>query len=89
MKLTALSGGVHHITIERFYKRILQAFYQVAFRIKPRLLLEELQTVLYTWLAYYNGSEHINQGKSCCGRTPLQALIAGKEVWKEKITNLK
>jgi transposase InsO family protein len=73
---------------ERFHKTILQEFYQVAFRRKLYLSLEELQTDLDAWLAYYN-NERTHQGKMCCGRTPLQTLIAGKEVWNEKVTNLK
>jgi transposase InsO family protein len=72
---------------ERFHKTILQEFYQVAFRRKLYLSLDELQTDLDAWLAYYN-CERTHQGKMCCGRTPLQTLIAGKEVWKEKITDL-
>jgi len=63
---------------EHFHKTILQEFYQVAFRKKLYLSLEELQTDLDAWLTYYN-SERTHQGKMCCGRTPLQTLIAGKE----------
>lgn len=72
---------------ERFHKTILQEFYQVAFRRKLYLSLEELQTDLDAWIAYYN-NERTHQGKMCCGRTPLQTLIAGKEAWNEKVTNL-
>ncbi|MGN4046286.1 integrase core domain-containing protein, partial [Burkholderia gladioli] len=72
---------------ERFHKTILQEFYQVAFRRKLYLTLAELQVDLDTWLMYYNG-ERTHQGKMCCGRTPLQTLIAGKEVWKEKVSHL-
>ena len=39
---------------ERFHKTILQEFYQVAFCRKLYLSLEELQTDLDAWLAYYN-----------------------------------
>ncbi|MBI0331128.1 IS481 family transposase [Burkholderia plantarii] len=72
---------------ERFHKTILQEFYQVAFRRKLYLTLAELQVDLDAWLMYYNG-ERTHQGKMCCGRTPLQTLIAGKEVWKEKVSHL-
>ena len=65
----------------------MQEFYQVAFRRKLYLSLDELQTDLNAWLAYYN-SERTHQGKMCCGRTPLQTLIAGKEVGNEKVTDL-
>ena len=72
---------------ERFHKTILQEFYQVAFRKKLYLSLDERQADLDTWLAYYN-HERTHQGKMCCGRTPLQTLIAGKEAWNEKVQNL-
>jgi transposase InsO family protein len=72
---------------ERFHKTILQEFYQVAFRKKLYLSLEELQADLDDWLAYYN-NQRTHQGKMCCGRTPLQTLIAAKEVWIEKVQNL-
>ncbi|KVF38308.1 IS481 family transposase [Burkholderia vietnamiensis] len=72
---------------ERFHKTILQEFYQVAFRRKLYLTLAELQVDLDAWLMYYNG-ERTHQGTMCCGRTPLQTLIAGKEVWKEKVSHL-
>ena len=72
---------------ERFHKTILQEFYQVAFRRKLYLSQEELQADLDAWLAHYN-NERTHQGKMCCGRTPLQTLIAGKGAWNEKVTNL-
>jgi len=72
---------------ERFHKTILQEFYQVAFRRKLYLSLDEIQTDLDAWLAYYN-NERTHQGKMCCGRTPLQTLITGKEARNEKVTNL-
>lgn len=72
---------------ERFHKTILQEFYQVAFRKKLYLSLDERQADLDTWLAYYN-HERTHQGKMRCGRTPLQTLIAGKEAWNEKVQNL-
>jgi len=42
---------------------------------------------------YWIGANNYNydrthQGKMCCGRTPMETLIDGKEVWKDKITNL-
>ena len=72
---------------ERFHKTILQEFYQVAFRRKIYRSLEELQADLDDWLAYYN-DDRTHQGKMCCGRTPMQTLIDGKEAWKDKITAL-
>jgi len=32
--------------------------------------------------------DRTHQGKMCCGRTPMQTLIDGKEVWNDKITLL-
>lgn len=72
---------------ERFHKTILQEFYQVAFRRKIYRSLDELQTDLDDWLRYYN-DERTHQGKMCCGRTPMQTLLDGKEAWRDKITTL-
>ena len=72
---------------ERFHKTLLQEFYQVTFRRKIYRSIEELQNDLDDWLAYYN-NDRTHQGKMCCGRTPMQTLIDGKEAWKDKITNL-
>ncbi len=72
---------------ERFHKTILQEFYQVAFRRRLYRSIEELQIDLDEWLAYYN-NDRTHQGKMCCGRTPRQTLLNGKEVWDAKITTL-
>jgi len=68
---------------ERFHKTILQEFYQVTFRKKLYGSLDELQQDLDDWLEYYN-NERTHQGKMCCGRTPMQTLEDGKQIWKEK-----
>jgi len=68
---------------ERFHKTILQEFYQITFRKKIYDNLEDLQKDLDEWLSYYN-NERTHQGKMCCGRTPMQTLIDGKQIWKEK-----
>jgi len=68
---------------ERFHKTILQEFYQVTFRKKIYNDLESLQTDLDEWLEYYN-RERTHQGKMCCGRTPWDTLIDGKQIWQEK-----
>ena len=68
---------------ERFHKTILQEFYQVAFRKKLYMNIEELQKDLDEWIYYYN-NERTHQGKICCGRTPIETLIDGKAVWAEK-----
>lgn len=72
---------------ERFHKTVLQEFYQVAFRRKIYRSIEELQKDLDDWLAYYN-DHRTHQGKMCCGRTPLQTLLEGKEAWRDKIAVL-
>jgi len=72
---------------ERFHKTILNEFYQVTFRKKIYLSMEELQKDLDDWLYDYN-HERTHQGKMCCGRTPIQTLIDGKEAWHDKITKL-
>jgi hypothetical protein len=72
---------------ERFHKTILQEFYQVAFRRKIYRSIEELQRDLDDWLHDYN-YEGTHQGKMCCGRTPMQTLIDGKEAWHDKIATL-
>lgn len=72
---------------ERFHKTILQEFYQVAFRRKIYPSIEELQTDLDAWIHYYN-TERTHQGRMCCGRTPMQTMLAGKEIYDQKITAL-
>ena len=68
---------------ERFHKTILQEFYQVTFRKKIYESVEALQIDLDKWLQDYN-NKRTHQGKMCCGRTPMQTLIDGKQIWKEK-----
>lgn len=68
---------------ERFHKTVLQEFYQVTFRKKIYPSIAELQTDLDSWLDYYN-NERTHQGKMCCGRTPMDTLLDGKRIWKEK-----
>lgn len=72
---------------ERFHKTILQEFYQVAFRKQLYRSLEELQHDLDLWIEHYN-NERTHQGKMCCGRTPNATMLAGKEIWDAKVTNL-
>lgn len=69
---------------ERFHKTILQEFYQVTFRKKLYNDIETLQKDLDEWLKYYN-NERTHQGKMCCGRTPIETLIDGKQIWQEKL----
>lgn len=68
---------------ERFHKTILQEFYQVSLRKKVYETIEQLQNDLDEWIDYYN-TERTHQGKMCCGRPPMETLIDGKSIWKEK-----
>lgn len=81
-KTKAMSPQTNGIC-ERFHKTILQEFYQVTFRKKLYSSLEELQKDLDEWMKYYN-NERTHQGKTCCGRTPLETLLDGKTIWAEK-----
>jgi transposase InsO family protein len=72
---------------ERFHKTVLQEFYQVAFRKKLYGSLEELQQDLDTWIDHYN-TQRTHEGKMCCGRTPFATMIAGKEIWDQKVVAL-
>lgn len=72
--------------VERFHKTILQEFYQVTFRKKIYEDLASLQADLDDWLEYYN-RERTHQGKMCCGRTPWDTLMDGKQIWQEKYLN--
>jgi transposase InsO family protein len=69
---------------ERFHKTILQEFYQVTFRKKIYRDIEALQADLDKWLDKYN-YERTHQGKMCCGRTPMETLADGKNIWQEKL----
>lgn len=71
---------------ERFHKTILQEFYQVAFRKKIYDSIESLQHDLDNWMQEYN-NKRTHQGKMGCGRTPMQTLLDGKQIWKEKFIN--
>ena len=67
---------------ERFNKTILQEFYQVTFRKKIYEDIDQLQNDPGLWIDHYN-NERTHQGKVCEGRTPMQTLEDGKEIWKE------
>ena len=71
---------------ERFHKTILQEFYQVTFRKKIYLSMEQLQADLDLWMTHYN-DERTHQGKMCCGRTPAETFEDGKKIWLVKMIN--
>ena len=81
-KTKAMSPQTNGIC-ERFHKTILQEFYQVTFRKKLYGDLAELQKDLDEWLVYYN-NERTHQGKMCNGRTPMDTLQDGKQIWVQK-----
>ncbi len=81
-KTKAMSPQTNRIC-ERFHKTILNEFYQITFRKKLYQTIEELQKDLDEWLTYYN-NDRTHQGKMCNGRTPLETLLDGKQVWAEK-----
>ena len=68
---------------ERFHKTILQALYPVAFRKKVYDGIKMLQNGLDEWIDHHN-NDRINQEKICGGRTPIQTLLDGKAIRKEK-----
>ena len=72
---------------ERFHKTILTEFYQVAFRKKVYLSLEQLQVDLDDWLVYYN-KQRTHQGKMCCGRTPWQTMLESMNIVIQKAINM-
>ena len=71
---------------ERFHRTILDEFYRVTFRKKIYSDLNSLQSDLDDWLVKYN-TQRTHQGKMCCGRTPMETLIDGKQIWQEKFVN--
>ena len=81
-KTKAMSPQTNGIC-ERFHKTILNEFYQITFRKKLYINMEDLQKDLDDWMAYYN-DERTHQGKMCCGRTPKETLLDGKSIWAEK-----
>ena len=68
---------------ERFHRTILDEFYRITFRKNLYETIEQLQEDLDNWINYYN-LERTHQGKNCNGKTPMQTLIEGKEIWKDK-----
>ena len=72
---------------ERFHRTVKEEFYEIAFRKKVYSDLEALQADLDAWIDVYN-NERSHQGKMCCGRTPMQTLREGRELWEAKVGTL-
>jgi hypothetical protein len=49
--------------------------------------LDDLQADLDAWVDSYN-NERSHQGKMCCGRTPMQTLREGRELWEAKVSSM-
>jgi len=71
-------------SVERLNQIIQDEFYAVAFRKKLYRSLEEIQTDLDEYMAYYN-DKRTNQGKYCQGRTPSQTLKDGLELYNKYV----
>lgn len=65
--------------VERFNRTVLDEFFREAFRTKLYLSIEELQTDLDIWLAYYN-NERPHRGYRNMGRRPIETIEEGKKV---------
>jgi transposase InsO family protein len=72
---------------ERFHRTVKEEFYEIAFRKKVYSQLDDLQADLDAWIDSYN-NERSHQGKMCCGRTPMQTLRDGRELWEAKVSSL-
>lgn len=64
-----------------------EEFYEIAFRKKVYSELEDLQADLNVWVDVYN-NERSHQGKMCYGRTPMQTLPNGRELWEMRVGSL-
>jgi len=71
---------------KRFHQTILQDYYQVTFRKKLFHSIDALQADLDEWL-HHDNHERTRQGKMCCGRTPIETMIDGTAIWREKFVN--
>jgi len=83
---TKVKSPQTNVICERFHRTILNEFYRVTFRKNLYENIEQLQKELDIWLEYYN-NERTHQGKMCCGRTPMQTLLDGKQIWMEKFVD--
>lgn len=71
---------------ERFHKTYCRSFTRSRSARSSTTSIDALQADLDEWLHHYN-HKRTHQGKMCCGRTPFQTMIEGKEIWKEKFVN--
>ncbi len=74
-------------SVERLNQTIQDEFYSVAFRKKLYRSVEEIQTDLDEFMTYYN-TQRTNQGRYCQGRTPMQTLSDGRELYQKYVYDL-
>ncbi len=70
--------------VERLNQTIKNEFYEVAFRKKMYLTLEEIQNDLDEFMEYYN-HERTNQGRYCQGRTPYKTFSDGLALYNKYV----
>ena len=68
---------------ERFHITVLQEFYQVAFRKRIYISIEQLQADLDAWITGYN-EQRPHQGRWCYGKTPMQTFLDTIPLAREK-----
>ena len=68
---------------ERFHRTMKEEFYDIAFRKKLYLNLDELQTDLDAWLEKYNKFRP-HSGRFCYGKTPWQTFLDSKQLAIDK-----
>lgn len=68
---------------ERFHRTIKEEFYDITFRKKLYLSLEDIQTDLNAWIDKYN-NHRPHSGRYCYGKTPMQTFEETKSIAIEK-----
>lgn len=74
-------------SVERLNQTIQDEFYSVAFRKKLYRSVGEIQVDLDEFMMYYN-TQRTNQGRYCQGRTPMQTLLDGRELYQKYVYDL-
>lgn len=69
---------------ERLNQIIQEEFYAVAFRKELYTSIDQMQTDLDAYMAYYN-NERTNQGKRCQGKTPKQTWDEAYDLYKKYV----
>ncbi len=68
---------------ERFHRTMKQECYDIIFRRKLYLNLDELQVDVNQWIKEYN-EERPHSGRFCYGKTPMQTFIDSMKIVEEK-----